>query len=106
MAEQRYYYADINADGVCYSVLDDADEQETGIYRIQLENCDFSVLGKKYENGVWVEAPKEEPATDPTETQPSNTEIKNLLLEVKEQNLILMESLAEMYEQSVDETTV
>ena len=81
--------------------LSDLSGEITADNMILLESYDLTILGKKYENGVWVEVSGEEPATDPTETQPSNTEIKNLLLEVKEQNLILMESLADMYEQQI-----
>ena len=97
---QHYYYAQLNETGLCVG-LSDLSGEITADNMILLESYDLTILGKKYENGVWVEVSGEEPATDPTETQPSNTEIKNLLLEVKEQNLILMESLADMYEQQI-----
>ena len=96
---QHYYYAQLDETGLCVG-LSDLSGEVTADNMILLESYDFTILGKKYENGVWV-ASEKEPATEPTETQPSNTEIKNLLLEVKEQNLILMESLADMYEQQI-----
>lgn len=102
--EERFFYAELNEDNLCKAILDtNAAPGEIGSMFVQLESYDTSVLGKKYENGVWVEVPEEEPATEPTEAQPSNTEIKNLLLEVKEQNLILMEAFAESVEAGLTE---
>lgn len=104
--QQHYYYAQIDDDGVCTGLSDLAGEVDAP-NMIQLDSYDMNVMGKKYEAGTWVEV--EQPTPEPPESaepQPTNAEIKNLLLEVQEQNLILMESLAEMYEQSVDETTV
>ena len=104
--QQHYYYAQLNETGLCVG-LSDLSGEVTADNMILLESYDLTVLGKKYENGVWVETPaevpEEEPATEPTETQPSNTEIKNLLLEVKEQNLILMEAFAESVEAGLTE---
>lgn len=99
---QRYYYAQLDETGICVG-LSDLSGEVTADNMILLGSYDTSVLGKKYENGVWVEVPEEEPVTEPAETQPSNTEIKNLLLEVKEQNLILMEAFAESVEAGLSE---
>lgn len=99
---QHYYYAQLDETGICVG-LSDLSGEVTADNIILLESYNTSVLGKKYENGVWVEVPEEEPATEPAETQPSNTEIKNLLLEVKEQNLILMEAFAESVEAGLSE---
>lgn len=99
---QHYYYAQLSETGICVG-LSDLSGEVTADNMILLESYDTTILGKKYENGVWVEVSEEEPATEPTETQPSNTEIKNLLLEVKEQNLILMEAFAESVEAGLTE---
>lgn len=100
----RFFYAELDTENICKAILDtSANPDEIGTEFVLLESYDLTVLGKKYENGVWVEVPEEEPVTEPMETQPSNTEIKNLLLEVKEQNLILMEAFAESVEAGLSE---
>lgn len=99
---QHYYYAQLDETGLCVG-LSGLSGEITADNMILLESYDTTILGKKYENGAWVEVPEEEPTIEPTETQPSNTEIKNLLLEVKEQNLILMEAFAESVEAGLSE---
>lgn len=94
----HYCYAQIDDDGVCTGLSDLAGEVDAP-NMIQLGYYDLAVMGKKYEDGTWleVEQPTPEPP-EPAEPQPTNAEIKSLLLEVQEQNLILMEALADMYE--------
>ena len=100
--QQHYYYAQLDETGLCVGLSDLSGEVTAG-NMVSIESYDLSVLGKKLENGTWVEVPKEEPAAGLVETQPSNAEIKNLLLEVKEQNLILMEAFAESVEAGLGE---
>lgn len=104
--KQSYYYAQIDENNICVGVSDLSGEVNTD-NMIRLDTYDLAVMGKKYEDGTWLEVENPEPEPpEPVEPQPTNSEIKSMLLEVQEQNLILMESLAEMYEQSIDETTV
>ena len=96
----HYYYAQIDENNICYGVSDLSGQVED-VNMIPLETYNSSVLGKKYVDGTWEEVPQEEPETNPVEHQPNNAEIKEMLQEIQEQNLILMEALAEMYEQTL-----
>lgn len=61
-----FYYAQINEDSVCIGISQLSDEiKENNM--IKIENYDVTILGKKYENGVWVELPK--PLIEPTEEE-------------------------------------
>ena len=93
---QRYFYAQLDSENICCG-LSDLSGEVAQDNMILLETYDVTVLGKKYENGVWVEV--EQPIPEPEEVQPTNAELKELVLAVQEQNLILMEAMAEMYEQ-------
>lgn len=99
---RRYYYAQLNTEGICCAVSDLSGQVE-GENMIPLESYDISVLGKKYVNGVWEEVENslaEEPEIGATQdSQPSNAEIKTLLQTIQAQNQTLMEALAEIYEQ-------
>lgn len=86
-----YVYAQINEDNICIAV-----SQLSGLVdlpnMIKLGSYDLSILGKKYNDGVWEEVPQPEPepSTEPT----INTLVEN--------QLTIMEAMAEQYEQGLD----
>lgn len=63
-----YCYAQINEDNVCIAV-----SKLSGIVElpsmIRLDTYDASVLGKKYNNGIWEEVPVPEPEPEPLSEQ-------------------------------------
>ena len=81
--KQRFYYAEVNSDNVCFSVMDTATEMQ-GDRLIALESYDLSVLGKKYQDGVWQEV---EVAAPPVE-QPSEEEIIQAQLLLNQMDII------------------
>lgn len=54
----RYYYAQVDANSVCYAVLDTFDAIDSPTM-IQVPNGDPAYMGKRYEDGQWVEVPAE-----------------------------------------------
>ena len=57
---KRQYYAQLNEEGICFSILDTPAELPPTDSIVQMPTYDSSVLGKKYENGVWTEIPEKE----------------------------------------------
>lgn len=48
----RYYYAQINSEGICIGIADLSGEcTDSNVIQIEFFNVD--ILGKKYNNGVW-----------------------------------------------------
>lgn len=84
-----YVYAQINEDNICIAV-----SQLSGLVdspnMIKLNTYDLSILGRKYNNGVWEEVPQSEPKSEPT----INT--------LAETQLTIMEAIADQYEQNLD----
>lgn len=84
-----YAYAQINEDNICIAV-----SQLSGLVdlpnMIKLSNYDLSILGRKYNNGVWEEVPQPEPKPEPT----INT--------LAETQLTIMEAIADQYEQNLE----
>lgn len=84
-----YVYAQINEDNICIAV-----SQLSGLVdspnMIKLNTYDLSILGRKYNNGVWEEVPQPEPKPEPT----INT--------LAETQLTIMEAIADQYEQNLD----
>lgn len=84
-----YVYAQINEDNICIAV-----SQLSGLVdspnMIKLNTYDLSILGRKYNNGVWEEVPQPEPKSEPT----INT--------LAETQLTIMEAIADQYEQNLD----
>lgn len=65
--EKRYFYAEINEEGICCNVSDLSGEVESPTM-IPLETYDETLLGKKYAEGVWEEVPVEPtPEPEPTD---------------------------------------
>ena len=51
---ERFYYAQLDSDNICISIADLSEEcNEENV--IQIEFFDVTLLGKKYNNGVWEE---------------------------------------------------
>lgn len=84
-----YAYAQINEDNICIAV-----SQLSGLVdlpdMIKLDTYDLNILGRKYNNGVWEEVPQPEPKPEPT------------IDTLAENQITIMEAMAEQYEQSLD----
>ena len=60
----KYYYAQLDESNICIAVSD-LSGPVTADNMIRLESYDISLLGKKYNNGVWEDMPQPEP--EPTQ---------------------------------------
>lgn len=88
-------YAQINEENICTVISDMGEVEVSDKHLIPIETYDTSLLGKKYNNGVWEEVYK----TEPEEPQPTNAEI---LAEVKKyQQDIIDEYTMELINQGV-----
>lgn len=88
-------YAQINEKNICTVISDMGEVEVSDKHLIPIEVYDTSLLGKKYNNGVWEEVYK----TEPEEPQPTNAEI---LAEVKKsQQDIIDEYTMELINQGV-----
>lgn len=88
-------YAQINEKNICIVISDMGEVEVSDKHLIPIEVYDTSLLGKKYNNGVWEEVYK----TEPEEPQPTNAEI---LAEVKKsQKDIIDEYTMELINQGV-----
>lgn len=83
-------YAQINEENICIGI-----SQLSGIVNnpllIPMTNFDSSIIGKKYNNGVWEEV--EQPEITPEPTQ---------LDKLEENQLALMEAVADQYEEQLE----
>lgn len=82
-------YAEIDGENICYAISDMGKIEVTNPKLIPLDFFDTSVIGKKYNNGVWEDGPQLEPK--PTQ-----------LDEIQETQLTIMEASAEQYEQQLE----
>ena len=73
-------YARLDSNNVCIGISQLSGEIQTE-NMLQIESYDVTILGKKYENGKWIELPK--PPVEPTEEELITSEI--LLSQVKMQ---------------------
>ena len=64
--EKRYVYAQLNDENIVCALLSTSTEMKNANF-IELESYDLSVLGKKYNGGVWEEMPVEEIPAEPTQ---------------------------------------
>lgn len=83
------YYAVLNDGNACVE-LRGLHEETSRMNYIPLESEDFSVIGKKYNNGVWEEEEQPEPISEPlSPTEQAilqtaiNTEYMMSLMEIK-----------------------
>lgn len=82
-------YAQINEENICVGVSQLSGEVDSPLL-IPLASFDSSVIGKKYNDGVWEEV--EQPEIKPEPTQ---------LDKLEENQLALMEAVADQYEEQL-----
>ena len=87
-------YAQINEENICISVTDISNTIVSEPTLIPLNFMDISVLGKKYNNGVWEEVPQPEP--EPTQLD----KIEEQVYSNNDNDIIIMEAIADQYEQT------
>ena len=78
----KYYYAQIDENNICIAVSD-LSGKVTADNMLRLETYDTSLLGKKYNNGVWEEVPKPEP--EPTQLDRIELQVKPSYAEAQNQ---------------------
>ena len=78
----KYYYAQIDENNICIAVSD-LSGKVTADNMLRLETYDTSLLGKKYNNGVWEEVPKPEP--EPTQLDRIELQVKTSYTEAQNQ---------------------
>lgn len=89
-------YAQINDENICIAVSNLSGEVSADNL-IPLEVFDTSILGKKYNNGVWEDVPQPEP--EPEEKQPTNAD---LMTEIKKsQQDVIDEYTLQLIEQGI-----
>lgn len=94
----NYIYALLNSASICVAVSK-LTENITAPNTIKLDTFDTTILGKKYNKGVWEVVP-EIPEPEP-EPQPTQLDIIQEQVYINnESNLILMEAMADQYEQT------
>ena len=78
----KYYYAQIDENNICIAVSE-LSGKVTADNMLRLETYDTSLLGKKYNNGVWEEVPKPEP--EPTQLDRIELQVKTSYAEAQNQ---------------------
>ena len=88
-------YAQINEENICTVISDTGSAEAVRPNLIPIDTYDTSLLGKRYNNGIWEAVPEPEP----TEPQPTNADI---LAEVKKtQSEVIDEYTLELMERGV-----
>lgn len=88
-------YAQINEENICTVISDMGKVEVSDKHLIPIEVYDTSLIGKKYNKGAWKVVPQPEP-------QPSQLDrIEESSTTVNNNSLILMEAMAEQYEQGL-----
>lgn len=77
-----YFYAQIDENNICIAVSD-LSGKVTADNMLRLETYDTSLLGKKYNNGVWEEVPKPEP--EPTQLDRIELQVNTSYVEAQNQ---------------------
>lgn len=62
------FYAEINQDNICFALLE-TDNEINKPTMIQIESMNTNVLGRKYENGEWIDVEPEPVTTEPNEQE-------------------------------------
>ena len=78
----KYYYAQIDENNICIAVSD-LSGKVTADNMLRLETYDTSLLGKKYNNGVWEEVPQPEP--EPTQLDRIELQVNTSYAEAQNQ---------------------
>lgn len=90
-------YAQINEENICTVISDMGNYEVSKRNLIPIDTFDTSLLGKRYNNGVWEEV--EQPEPEPEEPQPTNADI---LAEIKKtQSELIDEYTLELMERGV-----
>lgn len=87
--KKRYFYAEINENNICYSLLDTPTTIEAE-NMIEVESYDMSLIGKKYTDGNWIEYVSE---SNETENSKNETENSKNETEISDAELIQAEML-------------
>ena len=77
-----YFYAQIDENNICIAVSDLSGKVTAG-NMLRLETYDTSLVGKKYNNGVWEEVPKPEP--EPTQLDRIELQVNTSYVEAQNQ---------------------
>lgn len=77
-----YFYAQIDENNICIAVSDLSGKVTAG-NMLRLETYDTSLLGKKYNNGVWEEVPQPEP--EPTQLDRIELQVNTSYVEAQNQ---------------------
>ena len=88
-----YIYAQIDENNICVGISELSGEIIENSM-IPLDKYDLSILDKKYNNGEWEEVPQPKP--EPTQLD----KIEEQVYSNNESNLIIMEAMADQYEQT------
>lgn len=91
---ETFYYAQINENNICITVMSSGTELSTSDKIVLLEDYDTTILGKKYNNGVWEDVEQPESEAEPEITQLDRIEA------------ILNEDKNEIIETAIDEYTL
>lgn len=90
-------YAQINEENICTVISDTGSAEAVRPNLIPIDTYDTSLLGKRYNNGIWEAVPELEP--EPTQPQPTNADI---LAEVKKtRSEVIDEYTLELMERGV-----
>lgn len=87
MEQKRFYYSEINENNVCIAVLDTPTEITDNEKMILTDTYDLSVLGKRFNNGVW-----ETVETSTEEYTPTETELIQAELLLNQQEIIIKQN--------------
>ena len=91
---ENFYYAQLDENDICFTVMDSGGKLQTSDKIIRLESYDLSLLGKRYDNGVWEDVEQPESEAEPEITQLDRIEA------------ILNEDKNEIIETAIDEYTL
>lgn len=80
-----FYYAQLNENNICIGVSQLSGEVINDSL-IRIDNADSSLLGKKYNNGLWEDVP----TPDPPEPTPTNQDVANATIISKINELTLL----------------
>lgn len=86
MEEKHFYYAEINENNICNALLDTPTEITDNDKMILTDTYDLSVLGKKYNNGVW------ETVETTSKYMPTETEMIQAELLLNQQEIIIKQN--------------
>ena len=91
---EGFYYAQLNDDNICFTIMDSGTKLQTNDKIISLKSYDLSILGKRYNSGVWDNVEQLESEAEPEITQLDRIEA------------ILNEDKNEIIETAIDEYTL